>query len=135
MINGVSVPRIVMRKGEVQNWRLLNAGIFNLLNLSLDGHTLYVHGIDGNPMADYKPSPPLPVPPPGATTYPTGVVLAPGNRASVLVQGAGAGNLLPAHDAGPDGRRQQRAAGLRPGRNCRGRITASRWSCRSRRCR
>ncbi len=86
VINGVSVPRIIMRKGEVQNWRLLNAGIFNLLNLSLDGHTLYVHGLDGNPMADYRPSPPVPVPPPGATTYPSGVVLAPANRASVLVK-------------------------------------------------
>ena len=29
MINGVRRPRILMRRGEVQNWRLLNAGIFN----------------------------------------------------------------------------------------------------------
>jgi FtsP/CotA-like multicopper oxidase with cupredoxin domain len=77
LINGVRVPRLVMRRGEVQNWRFINAGIFNFLNLSLDGHPLHVYGHDGNP----RPS--LLAVGPDA---PDGLALAPGNRASVLVR-------------------------------------------------
>ncbi len=83
MINGVRRPRLLMRTGEVQNWRLLNAGIFNLLNLSLDGHVLYRYSSDGNPLPDYKPSPPVP---PNDPKLPMGIVLAPANRASVMVK-------------------------------------------------
>ena len=83
MVNGVRRPRIVMKSGEVQNWRMLNAGIFNFLNLSLDGHVLYRYSSDGNPTTDYKPSPPVP---PNDPTYPTGILLAPANRASVMVK-------------------------------------------------
>ena len=36
LINGVRRPRIVMRRGEVQNWHFINAAIFNFVNLSLD---------------------------------------------------------------------------------------------------
>ena len=82
LINGVRRPRLVLRRGEVQNWRFINAAIFSYLNLGLDGHALHVHGHDGNPRADL-----LSVGP-GSTN---GVVLAPGNRASVLVRAGSPG--------------------------------------------
>ena len=61
VINGVRVPRIVMKSGEVQKWRFLNAGTFKMLNLSLDDHTLYQYSHDGNPRRNLKPVPPLPL--------------------------------------------------------------------------
>ena len=73
LINGVRRPRLVMRRGEVQNWHFINAAIFNFVNLSLDGHALNVYSHDGNPRRNI-----LPVPP----GKPDGVVLAPGNRAA-----------------------------------------------------
>lgn len=88
MINGVRRPRIVMRSGEVQNWRLLNAGIFNVLNLSLDGHVLFRYSSDGNATTDYKLHPPVP---PNDPTHPNGIVLAAANRASVMVKAGAPG--------------------------------------------
>lgn len=85
LVNGVRRPRLVMRRGEVQNWRFVNAAIFNFLNLSLDGHALHVYGHDGNPRRTL-----LAVGPGGAE----GLVLAPGNRASVLVQAGAPGTYL-----------------------------------------
>ena len=82
LVNGVRRPRLVMRRGEVQNWRFINAAIFNFLNLSLDGHALNAYGHDGCPRRNL-----LPVGPGTAN----GVVLAPGNRASVLVQAGAPG--------------------------------------------
>jgi FtsP/CotA-like multicopper oxidase with cupredoxin domain len=95
IINGVSVPRIVMKAGEVQNWRFINAGTFKMLNLSLDGHTLYQYSHDGNTRRIIRPVPPIPVsaftlpnplPSPPPASYPEGVTLAVGNRTNVLVQ-------------------------------------------------
>ncbi len=83
LINGVRRPRLVMRSGEVQTWRFLNAAIWKSLNLSLDAHTLYIFGHDGNPRRDLLPSDPIP---PDAPGTPEALVLAPGNRASVLVK-------------------------------------------------
>jgi FtsP/CotA-like multicopper oxidase with cupredoxin domain len=95
VINGASVPRIVMKSGEVQNWRFINAGTFKMLNLSLDGHTFYQYSHDGNTRRNIKQVPPLPVsaftlpdplPNPPPASYPEGVTLAVGNRTTVLVQ-------------------------------------------------
>lgn len=88
LINGVRVPRLVMRTGEVQNWHFLNAAIFKYLNLCLDGHTLNVYSLDGNTRATLLPVGPI-VPDPKVKQ--TGVVLAPGNRASVLVKAGAPG--------------------------------------------
>ena len=82
LINGVRRPRLVMRSNEVQNWHFINAAIFNFANLSLDDHPLNVYSHDGNPRKNL-----LRIPPGG----PDGVVLAPGNRASVLVQAGAPG--------------------------------------------
>jgi FtsP/CotA-like multicopper oxidase with cupredoxin domain len=82
LINGVRRPRLVMRSGEVQNWHFVNAATLNYLNLSLDGHVLHLHGFDGNPRADLLPI---------GNGSVDGIVLAPGNRASVLVQAGAPG--------------------------------------------
>ena len=97
MINNVYQPTILMKSGEVQNWRFINAGTFNMLNLSLDGHTLYQYSHDGNPRHTFKLNPPLPMsaytPPtdPPPATYPEGIVLAVANRTTVLVKAGGPG--------------------------------------------
>ena len=88
LINGVRRPRLVMRRGEVQNWHFINAAIFKFANLCLDGHALNVYSLDGNSRGGLKPVGPFAMP---APTNATGVVLAPGNRASVLVQAGAAG--------------------------------------------
>jgi FtsP/CotA-like multicopper oxidase with cupredoxin domain len=90
VINGVRVPRILMKSGEVQNWRFLNASIFKSLNLTLDKHTLYQYSHDGNPRRTFKPSGPvLPVDP--ASGLPQGIVLAAANRTTVLVKAGAPG--------------------------------------------
>jgi len=89
LVNGVRRPRLVMRRGEVQNWHFINAAIFKFVNLSLDGHALNVYGLDGNPRRSATPIGPFSVPSPANAT---GVVLAPGNRASVLVQAGAPGS-------------------------------------------
>ncbi|MEP7328082.1 MAG: multicopper oxidase domain-containing protein, partial [Betaproteobacteria bacterium] len=94
LINGVLRPRILMKTGEVQNWRFINAAIFNMLNLSLDGHTLYQYSHDGNPRHNLKPVAPLPLPVVGApppTAYPEAIVLAAANRTNVLVKAGAPG--------------------------------------------
>jgi FtsP/CotA-like multicopper oxidase with cupredoxin domain len=114
LVNGVRRPRIVMKTGEVQNWRFLNAAIFNMLNLSLDGHTLYQYSHDGYTRRFMKLVPAIPVsaanPPnnPPPDSYPEGIVLGAGNRTSVLVK------------AGPPGTYQLRSMPIEVGRNAEG---------------
>lgn len=83
LCNGMRIPRLLMKSGEVQNWHMVNAGIFNILNIVLEKHTLNLYSQDGNPRANLKPI---------GDAGPEGVVIAPGNRASVLVK-AGAPGL------------------------------------------
>ena len=82
LINGVRRPRIVMRRGEVQNWHFINAAIFNFANLGVDDHALHVYSHDGNPRRDI-----LVV----SANKDNGVVLAPGNRVSALLQAGAPG--------------------------------------------
>lgn len=91
LINGVRRPRLVMRRGEVQNWHFVNAAIFKFLNLSLDGHPLNIYSFDGNPRSQLKPVGPIT---PDGTFKQEGIVLAPGNRASVLVKAGAPGTYL-----------------------------------------
>ncbi len=112
MINGVRQPTILMKSGEVQNWRLVNAGTFNMLNLSLDRHTFYQYSHDGNPRRTIKVVPPIPesafAPPTPPATYPEAVVLAVANRTNVLVK------------AGAPGTYQLRTFPIEMGRNPQG---------------
>ena len=72
LINGSYRPRIYMREGEVQHWRVLHAGDAQFLLLTADGLEIYEVGRDGNPL-------------PTADLV-TNVDLAPGNRANILVK-------------------------------------------------
>ncbi len=88
LINGVRRPRILMRSGEVQNWHFVNAAIFNSLNLGLDGHALNLYSFDGNTRSALTAK--------GAFTAAgvatgDGILLAPGNRASILVKAGAPG--------------------------------------------
>lgn len=101
LINGVRAPVILMKSGEVQNWRFVNAGTFNMLNLSLQRHTFYQYSHDGNPRRTIRPVAPLPdaaywetVPTPPPPSYPEGVVLAVGGRTNVLVKAGAPGTYL-----------------------------------------
>jgi len=89
LINGVRRPRLVMRTGEVQNWHFVNTAIFKYLNLSLDGHALNIYSLDGNTRSQLKPVGPI-TPDPESFTL-EAVVLAPANRASVLVKAGAPG--------------------------------------------
>jgi hypothetical protein len=61
VINGVRVPRLLMKSGEVQKWRFLNAATFKMLNLSPRWpHALYQYSHDGN-RGTLKPVAPLPL--------------------------------------------------------------------------
>ena len=69
----------------MQNWHFINAAIFKFLNLSLDNHALNVYSYDGNPRSRMQAVGPIT---PNDNVLQEGVVLAPGNRSSVLVRPA-----------------------------------------------
>ena len=85
LINGVRQPTIVMQCGEVQRWRLINTQVFNSLNLSLDGHALKQYTTDGWGSAAYVDHQDA------RQTDGLGLQLAPGNRASVVMQASNPG--------------------------------------------
>ncbi|MDQ3694927.1 MAG: multicopper oxidase family protein [Chloroflexota bacterium] len=77
LVNGQEHPTIALRPGETQRWRLLNASANAFFNLQVDGIELHQIALDGNPL-------------PSIWTVDT-LVLGPGERAEVLVQGGLAG--------------------------------------------
>ena len=88
LINGVRQPTIVMQSGEVQRWRLINTQVFNYLNLSLDGHTLSQYTTDGWGSSTYQEYPD------GRKNNGKGILLAPGNRSSVMIKAGEPGTYL-----------------------------------------
>jgi FtsP/CotA-like multicopper oxidase with cupredoxin domain len=73
LVNGRLSPTLHIRPGETQLWRVANISDGNWYKLQLPGHVLHVIGYDGNPVpyrADRN-----------------WVLLAPGNRAEILIQG------------------------------------------------
>ena len=75
MVNGAVNPRLYLKSGQVQRWRIVNASSARFYRLSLDGHTLNLIGTDGG-LLD-KP-------------YPlTEIILSPGERVDLLVKGTG----------------------------------------------
>jgi FtsP/CotA-like multicopper oxidase with cupredoxin domain len=80
LINGVRQPTIVMESGEVQRWRLINTQVFNYLNLNLDEHVLHQYTMDGWGSSLYQEFPDA------RKKDGRGVVLAAGNRSSVVVK-------------------------------------------------
>jgi len=88
LINGVRQPTIVMESGEVQKWRFINTQIFNYLNLNLDSHVLHQYTTDGWGSADYQDYPDA------RERGGRGIMLAAGNRSSVIVKAGAPGTYF-----------------------------------------
>ena len=88
-INGQRRPMIEMRPGEVQRWRILNAAYQDDMLLDLEKHDLHAVAYDGIQLGAMQPLKQL--------------LIAPGQRADLLVQ------------AGPAGTYALNAAALRSG--------------------
>jgi len=78
LVNGKLNPTMTMRPGETQRWRILNATTNVTYMLQLDGHQLHQIAKDGHTMA--------------APWTRDEIVLSPGERAEVLIQGGAAGS-------------------------------------------
>jgi FtsP/CotA-like multicopper oxidase with cupredoxin domain len=74
-INGQIMPVITMRPGEVQRWRIIDAGFRQSFALRLEGHSLHEIALDGLYLGHID-------------TWPAGktIELQPGYRSDVLVQ-------------------------------------------------
>ncbi len=88
LINGVRQPTIVMESGEVQRWRFINTQTFNCLNLNLDSHVLHQYTMDGWGSTDYQDYPDA------REKDGRGIVLAAGNRSSVIMKAGAPGTYL-----------------------------------------
>jgi FtsP/CotA-like multicopper oxidase with cupredoxin domain len=71
-VNGVLTPKLQMRPGEVQRWRLVNAGHDEFMSLQMKGHDFHVLAWDG--LTLYQPD----------TT--DVIMLSPGNRVDLLIR-------------------------------------------------
>ena len=78
-INGQRLPTIEMRPGEVQRWRLLHAGYQDTLRVALERHALHAIAYDGIALPQVERQ--------------EAMVLAPGQRADVLVQAGAPGPM------------------------------------------
>lgn len=76
-VNGQYLPEMVIAPGETQRWRMVNASSYTFMELELEGHVLHQTAADGNSLR--------------APWGRESILLAPGQRVDVLVQGAGAG--------------------------------------------
>jgi FtsP/CotA-like multicopper oxidase with cupredoxin domain len=72
-VNGQSRPLIAMAPGETQRWRIVDASGSTFMNFSLEDHVLHQIASDGNPLR--------------AVRSREQILLAPGERIEVLVQG------------------------------------------------
>jgi FtsP/CotA-like multicopper oxidase with cupredoxin domain len=88
-IDGQREPIIRMQPGEVQRWRIVQGCHESNLRLALDGHTLHSIAFDGIPAASIEANETL--------------VVAPGQRADVLVQAGEPGEYLLAAVANDQG--------------------------------
>jgi FtsP/CotA-like multicopper oxidase with cupredoxin domain len=88
LINGERQPTIVMESGEVQRWRFINTQVFNYLNLNLDEHVLHQYTTDGWGSSLYQEFPDA------RKKDGRGVILAAGNRSSVIVKAGKPGTYL-----------------------------------------
>jgi FtsP/CotA-like multicopper oxidase with cupredoxin domain len=77
LVNGQVNPTLQIRPDETQRWRIANASADTFFRLQLDGHCLHQIAADGNTLASVWSR--------------DEVLLAPGNRVEVLVQGGTAG--------------------------------------------
>jgi FtsP/CotA-like multicopper oxidase with cupredoxin domain len=80
LVNGQANPVLSARPGERERWRVVNACTARFLRLRLDGGRMQLLGIDSGQLA--------------TPTSPDEVLLAPGNRADLLVTAATGGSVL-----------------------------------------
>lgn len=74
MVNGQVNPRLYIKAGQVQRWRILNASNARFYKLNLENHTMHLIGTDGGLLdKPYQFS---------------GILLSPGERVDVLVRAA-----------------------------------------------
>jgi FtsP/CotA-like multicopper oxidase with cupredoxin domain len=83
LVNGQLTPRMTARPGERERWRIINACLSRYLRLRLDGQQMSFLGIDSGRFE--------------AAHEVSEVVLAPGNRADLLVTGTAGISALRAH--------------------------------------
>jgi FtsP/CotA-like multicopper oxidase with cupredoxin domain len=76
LVNGVVHPRVPVKRGTVERWRIVNSANARFFLLALDGHTFTVVGSDAGPLAN-------------ARTVEE-ILLAPSERVDVLVEMTGA---------------------------------------------
>jgi FtsP/CotA-like multicopper oxidase with cupredoxin domain len=76
-VNNQVQPTVPIAPGETQRWRIVNASVSTFMNLALDGHVLHQIASDGNPLREVRSH--------------DEIVIAPGERVEVLVQGGAAG--------------------------------------------
>ncbi|XAS74873.1 multicopper oxidase family protein [Dermatophilaceae bacterium Sec6.4] len=89
LVNGQHQPRIDVTAGTLERWRVVNACTSRFLNLRLDGHTWGMLGYDGQGLH--------------APSDEKSVLLAPGNRADLLLRPTVAGTFMlrtAGHDRG-----------------------------------
>lgn len=79
LLNGQLRPRVDMQRNTVERWRVLNACTSRFLRLSLDGHSVGFMGYDGQALRDPQDL--------------ESVLLAPGNRADLLVRPTAVGRF------------------------------------------
>ena len=77
-VNGQHQPTIAIAPGETQRWRILNASVFTFMDLALEGHVLHQIAADGNPLRALRSR--------------EHIVVAPGERIEVLIQGGPVGD-------------------------------------------
>ena len=77
LVNGLRRPELELAAGTTERWRVVNACVSRFLDLRLDGHTWGLLGLDGQALHDPVDR--------------EGVLLAPGNRADLLVRPTGGG--------------------------------------------
>ena len=81
LVNGRAGVELPIRAGQRQRWRLVNAGSARFYRLALPGHRFTVVGTDGGPVETPRASDEL--------------LLVPGDRLDVLVDGTGAPGSTP----------------------------------------
>ena len=79
-INGVTLPVITLRPGEVERWRFIHAGVHESIMVRLDGHKLHEIATDGIPL--------------GRIATREEIELQPGNRSDVLIKAGAPGTYL-----------------------------------------
>jgi suppressor of ftsI len=78
LVNGLLLPRLSLRSGETQLWRIGNIGSDLFYDVSLDGHVMTVIAEDGSPVWRVHRA--------------NHLILPPGKRYDVLVTGGGPGD-------------------------------------------